>query len=70
MKDNSGNALVVSVRYGDESEEESVKYAIKVFQKKVRNSGLMQELFERRHYEKPSVKRRKKKMNARKLSKK
>lgn len=69
MKSTNAGALSVEVYYGDDAEE-SVKYAIKLFSKKVRNSGLMQELADRSHYEKPSEKKRRKRMNARKPSKK
>lgn len=37
---------------------------IKKFQKAFRNSGLMQELMDRKAYQKPSVKRRRKAMRA------
>ena len=48
--------------------EEPDKY-IKRFLKKVRNDGILQEVFERRAYEKPSVKRRRKSARARFLRK-
>lgn len=54
--------LVVDVRGGDI--EESTKQAIRLFMKKVRNSGVMQEVLDRRYYEKPSVKRKKKHIRA------
>lgn len=38
---------------------------IKRFMKKVRNEGILQELYLRRAYEKPSVKRRRKRAQAR-----
>jgi ribosomal protein S21 len=38
---------------------------IKRFMKKVRNDGILQELFNRRGFEKPSVKRRRKESRAR-----
>ena len=44
--------------------EEPDKY-IKRFLKKVRNDGVLQEVFQRRAYEKPSVKRRRKSARAR-----
>lgn len=42
---------------------------IKRFTKKVRNDGILQEVFLRRAYEKPSVKRRRKRAQARFLRK-
>ena len=48
--------------------EEPDKY-IKRFLKKVRNDGILQEVFQRRAYEKPSVKRRRKSARARFLRK-
>jgi small subunit ribosomal protein S21 len=45
------------------SDEDPVS-AIRRFTKKVRNSGVFQELLQRRHYEKPSVKRKKKHIRA------
>lgn len=39
---------------------ESPERMIKRFTKKVRNDGILQELYQRRGYEKPSVKRRRK----------
>jgi small subunit ribosomal protein S21 len=44
--------------------EEPDKY-IKRFLKKVRNDGILQEVFLRRAYEKPSIKRRRKSARAR-----
>jgi len=48
--------------------EEPDKY-IKRFMKKVRNDGVLQEVYQRRAYEKPSVKRRRKAARARFLRK-
>jgi small subunit ribosomal protein S21 len=48
--------------------EEPDRY-IKRFLKKVRNDGILQEVFLRRAYEKPSVKRRRKAARARFLRK-
>jgi len=48
--------------------EEPDRY-IKRFMKKVRNDGVLQEVFQRRAYEKPSVKRRRKQAQARFLRK-
>ena len=42
---------------------------IKRFMKKVRNDGVLQEVFQRRAYEKPSQKRRRKRAQARFLRK-
>lgn len=44
---------------------ESPERMIKRFTKKVRNDGILQELYQRRGYEKPSVKRRRKAARAR-----
>jgi small subunit ribosomal protein S21 len=48
--------------------EEPDRY-IKRFMKKVRNDGILQEVYLRRAYEKPSVKRRRKQAQARFLRK-
>jgi small subunit ribosomal protein S21 len=48
--------------------EEPDRY-IKRFMKKVRNDGILQEVYLRRAYEKPSVKRRRKQAQARFLLK-
>jgi small subunit ribosomal protein S21 len=48
--------------------EDPDKY-IKRFMKKVRNDGVLQEVFQRRAYEKPSQKRRRKRAQARFLRK-
>ena len=59
IKNARKDALVVEVsKSGDP--EEAAKQAIRTFMKKVRNSGLVQELLRREHYEKPSVSKRKK----------
>lgn len=42
---------------------------IKRFLKKVRNDGILQEVYLRRHYEKPSIKKRRKSARARFLKK-
>jgi small subunit ribosomal protein S21 len=47
------DGLCVVIRAGDDIES-----AIKKFTRKVRNSGLMQELASREHYVKPSVKKK------------
>lgn len=43
---------------------ESPERMIKRFTKKVRNEGILQELYNRRGFEKPSVKRRRKRLRA------
>ena len=47
-------------------ESESIEGAIRRFKKQCEKEGLMSELRKREHYEKPCVKRKRKKMNARK----
>lgn len=59
IKNPKKDSLVVKVNNSEDPEEDA-KFAIKLFMKKVRNSGLVQELLQRAHYEKPSVSRRKK----------
>lgn len=59
MKNPRKDSLVVEVSIGSD-QEESAKQAIRTFTKKVRNSGLIQELLMRKHYEKPSEKRKRK----------
>lgn len=54
----------VRPRGGEDSER-----LIKRFMKKVRNDGVLQEIYARRAYEKPSVKRRRKQSRARFLKK-
>lgn len=44
--------------------ERAVAQAIRTFTKRVRNSGLIQEVLDRRHYEKPSIKKKKKHIRA------
>lgn len=44
--------------------DEDPNRMIKRFMKKVRADGILEELFERRHFEKPSVRRRKKRSRA------
>ena len=44
---------------------ESVDRLIRRFTRKVRDSGVLQELYNRRHFEKPSVRRRRKSSRAR-----
>lgn len=57
------DGLVVVVNPLDDPEK-AVAQAIRTFTKRVRNSGLIQEVLDRRHYEKPSVKRKKKHIRA------
>lgn len=47
-------------------EGESLESALKRFKKKVQKAGILTELRRREHYEKPSVKRKRKKAQARK----
>ena len=50
-------------------QDETPERMIKRFMKKVRNDGIIQEIFLRRAYEKPSVKRKRKRSRARFLKK-
>lgn len=52
---------VVQVR-----DEESFENALRRFKRKVEKSGVLTELRKRQHFEKPSVKRKRKTMQARK----
>lgn len=52
---------VVQVR-----EDESFEAALRRFKRKVEKSGVLTELRKRQHYEKPSVKRKRKEAQARK----
>ena len=45
---------------------ENIDRALKIFKKQVEKAGIMSELRKRQHYEKPSVKRKKKAAAARK----
>jgi len=47
-------------------EEESFENALRRFKRKVEKSGILTELRKRQHYEKPSVKRKRKAVQARK----
>jgi small subunit ribosomal protein S21 len=47
-------------------EEESFENALRRFKRKVEKSGILTELRKRQHYEKPSVKRKRKTVQARK----
>lgn len=63
MKNPQRDGLVVHVSsMGDP--EKAAAQAIRTFTKKVRNSGLMQELMDRQAFEKPSVKKKKKHLRA------
>ncbi len=53
----------VKLREGD-----SVERALKIFKKQVEKAGTMAELKKRQHYEKPSIKKKKKEISARKRS--
>ena len=64
MKNERKDAIAVEVNNSYGNNEESAKQAIKVFMKKFKNSGLVQELLKRKHYEKPSVRRKKKHQKA------
>jgi len=45
---------------------EAIERALKIFKKQVEKAGIMSELRKRQHYEKPSIKRKKKAAAARK----
>lgn len=60
MKNERKDAISVRVNNSSGDAEESAKQAIRMFMKKFKNSGLVQELLDRKNYEKPSVRRRKK----------
>ena len=47
-------------------DEESFENALRRFKRKVEKSGILTELRKRQHYEKPSVKRKRKAVQARK----
>lgn len=59
-RENNIEGLVVEVRNGD------VNKALRIFKKKVQESGVIQEYKERQHYVKPSEKRRRAKQAGRK----
>lgn len=58
-KNSKRDSLTVSFAKGEDPEQ-----LIRRFTKKVRNSGLVQDLLQRRFYEKPSIKRKKKHIRA------
>lgn len=53
-----GNGLATTVIEGD------ISYALKTWKRKVKRSGILNELKDRREFEKPSVTRRKEKKRA------
>ena len=50
-------------------DQEQIERMIKKFTRKVKKSGVLEEVRERRHYTKPSVKRRMKKLEKKRLIK-
>lgn len=50
--------------------DESIDSALKRFKRKCQNAGIVKEVRKREHYEKPSVRRKMKALEARKKSKK
>jgi small subunit ribosomal protein S21 len=58
-----GGILVAEVKVG---KNESLDNALRRFKKQIRMSGVLSELRKREHYEKPSVRRKKKSEAARK----
>jgi small subunit ribosomal protein S21 len=62
-----GRVIVSEIRVG---KDESLESALKRFKKKCQNSGIMAEVRKREHYEKPSVRRKTKALEARKKAKK
>ena len=62
-----GSVIVSEIRVG---KDESIESALKRFKRKCQNSGIMAEVRKREHYEKPSVRRKLKALEARKKSKK
>lgn len=59
-KEGTKSGLAVEVRNGDFNK------ALRIFKKKVQEAGIIQEIRERQHYEKPSEKRKKAKAAGRK----
>jgi small subunit ribosomal protein S21 len=47
-------------------EDESLEYALKRFKRKCEKSGILSEIKKRQHYEKPSVRKKRKAIAARK----
>ena len=63
MLDAGGGILMAEIRV---KENESLDSALRRFKRQCARSGVLQELRKREHYEKPSVKRKKKSEAARK----
>ena len=59
--------IVSEVRVG---KDESLESALKRFKRKCQNSGILKEVRKREHYEKPSVRKKMKAIEARRKSKK
>lgn len=64
---NERDVVMSEVRVG---KDESIDSALKRFKRKCQNSGILKEVRKREHYEKPSVRRKLKSIEARKKSKK
>lgn len=62
-----GRVIVSEIRVG---KDESIDSALKRFKRKCQNAGIVKEVRKREHYEKPSVRRKLKALEARKKSKK
>ncbi len=62
-----GRVIVSEIRVG---KDESIDSALKRFKRKCQNAGIVKEVRKREHYEKPSVRRKMKALEARKKSKK
>jgi small subunit ribosomal protein S21 len=62
-----GRVTVSEIRVG---KDESLESALKRFKRKCQNSGILAEVRRREHYEKPSVRRKTKALEARKKAKK
>lgn len=62
-----GGVIVSEIRVG---KDESIESALKRFKRKCQNAGIVKEVRKREHYEKPSVRRKLKALEARKKSKK
>lgn len=62
-----GGVIVSEIRVG---KDESLENALKRFKRQCQRSGVLAEVRKREHYEKPSVRRKLKALEARKKSKK
>jgi small subunit ribosomal protein S21 len=62
-----GRVIVSEIRVG---KDESLESALKRFKRKCQNSGILAEVRRREHYEKPSIRRKMKALEARKRAKK